>query len=296
MEDLDLEDLHKECNIECQCERGHECYGDVYKGKWKSGDNLDVIIKIRYYRKRNEWNNSLLLELSRHPNIITLYGIVCSSPPTRRYLHYIFPCSYVACLHNLFCPQGLGGKSEDQREYNFTYDDCLRWAQNIGEGMNHLHSNEILHCNLTSACVWINNRDIAVLSDLSSACHVDKVNEVDVAGTARWRAPELMTLHCIVTKESDVYSYGIVLYELIYKKLPFIDERSIGADFKVSQCKRPDLELEVKTPQYVKNLMESCWNHDIQKRPNFHEITLVFDCQKFPLPSKFFMTCKNTCV
>ena len=288
MEDLDRKELHKECNIECQCEMGHKCYGEVYKGKWKSGKNLDVTIKIRYYRKRSELNNSLLLELSRHPNIITLFGIVCSSPPTSRYLHYIFPCSYVACLHNLFCPHGE--KSEED-QYNFTDENCLRWAQNIGEGMNHLHSNEILHCNLMSACVWINNRDVAVLSDLSSACHVDKVNEVDVAGTARWRAPELMTLHCNVTKESDVYSYGIVLYELIYRKLPFIDERSIDVDFKVSQCERP--ELDVKTPQYLKNLMQSCWSHEIQQRPNFREITLAFDCQKFPLPFKIR---KNTCV
>ena len=294
MTDLNLdEELHKECMIECDCMIGYDSNEEICRGKWKFA-NLDVIVKTRFNQKRTApipRNDRLLHELSPHPNIITLYKIACSSPLTPRYLQYIFPHSYIACLHNLLChpqtsfnPEAESDIDQDQH-YKITNEKCVQWAQDVAMGMDYLHSKEILHCNLMSACVWISNRNVAVLSDLSSACHVNKVNKVDVAGTARWRAPELMERNCIVTKESDVYSYGMVLYELNYRKLPFSDKTSIRADFEASKCKRPHLDQE--TPQYLTRLMEGCWNRKPQERPHFRDIILAFECKIFPLPLIF---------
>jgi serine/threonine protein kinase len=95
-------------------------------------------------------------------------------------------------------------------------------------------------------------------------------------GTVLWMAPEVLGGEKY-SLSSDVYSYGIVLWELVTRKLPYEEfDSSMAILTKVcNEGLRPEIPPE--TPQILQNLMRQCWGPAVD-RPNFQTIfTLLQD-------------------
>ena len=98
---------------------------------------------------------------------------------------------------------------------------------------------------------------------------------IGAAGTPFWMAPELLSGESTNTAESDVYSFGIILYELYSRKDPYEGEDStevlkLIVDERVS--KRPP--VPVGCPPKVAEIMSECLERNPEKRPTFEEIDL----------------------
>lgn len=74
----------------------------------------------------------------------------------------------------------------------------------------------------------------------------------------------------------DVYSFGIVLFEIATGQLPYPEHQTLlDLERAVASGERPKLPTDTDAPDAVVKLMERCWAADAQNRPDFREIALV---------------------
>mmetsp|Transcript_13534 Transcript_13534/g.29719 ORF Transcript_13534/g.29719 Transcript_13534/m.29719 type:complete len:287 (-) Transcript_13534:354-1214(-) len=90
-------------------------------------------------------------------------------------------------------------------------------------------------------------------------------------GTCLWMAPEVATKH--YDEKVDVYSFAIVMFELLSCAIPFAGHMIRDIRPAVSRGVRPDLDaVDFGTPAELTNLMVRCWAHLPTDRPAFHDI------------------------
>lgn len=91
------------------------------------------------------------------------------------------------------------------------------------------------------------------------------------AGTPNYMAPELLADRPF-SKSVDVYSFGILLWEMWSGYIPFHGWRVATIRTNVCNGERPDTRI-LKCPEIIVNLMKDCWQHDYKKRPNIQTVT-----------------------
>ena len=90
-----------------------------------------------------------------------------------------------------------------------------------------------------------------------------------------WRRPH--SFRCVFekyTESADVYAFGMLMYEVTHKALPFAECKSgISALLSAQEQNRPRLAVDLSSP--LASLMDSCWQHMQIRRPTIHEVTLL---------------------
>ena len=94
-----------------------------------------------------------------------------------------------------------------------------------------------------------------------------------MAGTFHWMAPEVMENQPYSLK-ADVYSFGIVMWEILCREPPFADYPPHKIMYNVINYKeRPSLQkIEKECPPELIIIMKACWEQDPSRRPNFGDI------------------------
>jgi len=93
-------------------------------------------------------------------------------------------------------------------------------------------------------------------------------------GTYRWMAPEVIN-HQPYDQKADVFSFAIVLWELLTAKLPYDSMTPLQAALGVRQGLRPPIPQN--THPTVENLLKRCWEADPTMRPSFSEIRIMLE-------------------
>jgi len=107
--------------------------------------------------------------------------------------------------------------------------------------------------------------------DLGLSRMVTDMSMTMCAGTPKWEAPETLESGNYTTS-ADVYSFGIVLWEMLTAQEPYSDIRTIF-ELKKQICdkkRRPD--IPATCPPWLRELMKACWNPTPKKRPTFDQI------------------------
>jgi tRNA A-37 threonylcarbamoyl transferase component Bud32 len=242
---------------------GEGGFGVVYKGEWQN-----VPVAIKELHLKNLSNEALqefkseaeIMAKLRFPNIVTLYG-VCLEPNKYSMVIELMPKgSLYDLLHN---GQPLPWKIR----FNISMD--------IATGLSYLHSKKILHRDLKSPNVLLDQNLRAKLADfgLAKVRHETMTTSTrpnQTAGTLPWMAPELFQRKAQHTEAADIYSTGMIFWEITSRKKPFED----AVDQAVLQQWIKDGEKETipeSTPTEYKNVLSWCWSA-VKDRPTADQI------------------------
>ncbi|KAH7544629.1 hypothetical protein FEM48_Zijuj01G0005900 [Ziziphus jujuba var. spinosa] len=256
-------------------ELGSGTYGSVYHGKWKGSDVAIKRIKASCFAGRPSererliadfWKEALILSSLHHPNVVSFYGIVRDGPDGSL-------ATVTEFMINGSLKQFLQKKDRtiDRRKR-------LIIAMDAAIGMEYLHGKNIVHFDLKCENLLVNMRDpqrpVCKIGDLGlSKVKQHTLVSGGVRGTLPWMAPELLSGKSnMVTEKIDVYSFGIVMWELLTGDEPYADMHCasiIGGI--VNNTLRPQIPTWCD-PEW-KSLMESCWASDPATRPSFSEIS-----------------------
>ncbi|CAH9095889.1 unnamed protein product [Cuscuta epithymum] len=257
----------------------------IYRGVYKQ---RDVAIKLisqpeededlaSYLETQFSSEVALLLRL-KHPNIITFVA-ACKKPP-------------VFCIITEYVPGGSLRKYLHQQEpYSVPLKLVLKLALDIARGMQYLHALGILHRDLKSENLLLDENMCVKVADFGISCLESQCGSAKgFTGTYRWMAPEMIK-EKHHTRKVDVYSFGIVLWELLTALTPFDNMTPEQAAFAVCQKNaRPPLPSDC--PKAFQNLVNRCWASNPHKRPHFQEIVTILESyvEAFGCDPNFFST------
>ncbi|CAN0156538.1 unnamed protein product [Scytosiphon promiscuus] len=155
--------------------------------------------------------------------------------------------------------------------------EAYRLARDIAKGMQFLHSKKAIHGDLKSPNVLLNRENRAKIADFGTARTMEEITSMATRGGASWRygttlkwaAPEVLNDER-VRAESDVYSYGVVVWEIVTRQLPWQDTSLKELLVRVCRGKRPEVPQEA--PRRLASLMAWCWADRPEDRISFDEV------------------------
>ncbi|MBN3295183.1 M3K13 kinase, partial [Amia calva] len=216
---------------------GSGAQGAVFLGKFHSEE-----VAIKKVREQKETDIKHLRKL-KHPNIIAFKG-VCTQAPC-----YCIIMEY--CAHGQLYEVLRAGRKITPRL-------LVDWASGIASGMNYLHLHKIIHRDLKSPNVLVTHNDAVKISDFGTSKELsDKSTKMSFAGTVAWMAPEVIRNEP-VSEKVDIWSFGVVLWELLTGEIPYKDVDSSAIIWGVGSN---SLHLPVPStcPDGFKILMKQTW-------------------------------------
>ncbi len=199
---------------------------DVYKGE----DTLlgrPVAIKILHanFASDDEFVSRFKREAQaagklNHPNIVNMYDVGYDQD-----MHYII-MEYV---------DGETLKEYITRHHRLSIDEAVKITISIGEGLEHAHAMGIVHCDIKPHNVIITNTGRVKVTDFGIARAMNSTNTVmytnSIMGSAHYLSPEQASGKS-VDGNTDIYSLGVVLYEMLTGKVPFVGDTPIAVALK----------------------------------------------------------------
>lgn len=179
-----------------------------------------------------------------------------------------------------YCSKGssetLEGKIEDK-------DELWKYIADVSSGLAYLHSYKptIVHHDIKPANVLIDDNNNFAITDfgISSQRGINRDGYDDNhSGTMAYMAPERFKEDYESIPESDIWSFGATLYELITGKVPFGEDG--GLEQLEGNKSVPPINKPV--PADIKNLINDCLSQDIKKRPSAAEIHKAAEARRYP--------------
>eukprot|EP00922_Rhytidocystis_sp_ex-Travisia-forbesii_P030380 GHVS01044880.1.p1 GENE.GHVS01044880.1~~GHVS01044880.1.p1 ORF type:complete len:284 (+),score=28.06 GHVS01044880.1:303-1154(+) len=168
--------------------------------------------------------------------------------------------------------------------YQLTWRQRIRIAVDVAQGCTYMHSSQplVMHRDLNSLNILLSepvthDTDIpnAKISYFGLSRFTKQCETVTAgwAGTLYWMAPEILSNSCCYNEKIDVYSFGIILYELLSLCLPYPDVHTLTNKHLAHQIVNNGLR-----PDMSKSLMLRCLSRTPQCRPAFGEVLYELRC------------------
>ncbi|KAJ8765974.1 hypothetical protein K2173_020490 [Erythroxylum novogranatense] len=255
-------------------ELGSGTFGTVYHGKWRGTDVAIKRIKKSCFTGRSSeqerltvefWREAEILSKAHHPNVVAFYGVVQDGP------------GGTLATVTEFMVNGSLRQVLLSKDRHLDHHRRLIIAMDAAFGMEYLHSKNIVHFDLKCDNLLVNLKDhvrpICKVGDFGlSKIKRNTLVSGGVKGTLPWMAPELLNGGSSkVSEKVDVFSFGIVLWEILTGEEPYANMH-YGAIIGgiVSNTLRPPVPSSCDAEWRL--LMEQCWAPDPGARPTFTEI------------------------
>src|SRR6266511_3483374 len=136
-----------------------------------------------------------------------------------------------------------------------------------------IHEANYIHHDLHSGNIFSYNNHISRIGDLGLCQQVvdKKDNSNKIFGVIPYLAPEVLSKQKPYTKESDIYSFGMIMWEFTTGKKPFHD-RSHDEYLMLDILNGERPQITEDTPEFYADLMKKCWDHNPENRPTAKEI------------------------
>ncbi|EER97120.1 serine/threonine-protein kinase STY17 [Sorghum bicolor] len=235
-------------------------YGDLYRGTYCSQDVAIKVLKperINADMQREFAQEVYIMRKVRHKNVVQFIG-ASTKPPN-------------LCIITEFMSSGSVYDYLHKHKGVFKLPALVGVAMDVSKGMNYLHQNNIIHRDLKTANLLMDENGTVKVADFGVA-RVKAQSGVMTAetGTYRWMAPEVIE-HKPYDHKADVFSFGILLWELLTGKIPYEYLTPLQAAVGVVQKGlRPTIPKH--THARLSELLQKCWQQDPAQRPDFSEI------------------------
>mmetsp|Transcript_2855 Transcript_2855/g.3782 ORF Transcript_2855/g.3782 Transcript_2855/m.3782 type:complete len:1119 (+) Transcript_2855:84-3440(+) len=258
--------------IEIGAEIGRGAYGTVFRGKWRGST---VAVKQLNLEKTDQRaiedfikEASAVKRLRNHRNVCQIFG-VCSDP------------EYPICIVMEYMEDGNLQNLVYKGKVHLDVDAVLTMAKHTASGMSHLHSENILHCDLACRNLLVSigkgNKYLVKISDFGMARVVENEKIYNASSEAqfpvRWSAPEVLSSGT-VSRKSDVWSFGVTVWEMIEGVKPYYELASNKEviEFVVVNGYRLPRPKKLEIPATLWEIMNQCWSANPAERPEFDEI------------------------
>uniref|UniRef100_A0AAR2LM49 non-specific serine/threonine protein kinase n=1 Tax=Pygocentrus nattereri TaxID=42514 RepID=A0AAR2LM49_PYGNA len=259
---------------------GSGSFGTVYKGKWHG----DVAVKMLNVtaptpQQLQAFKNEVgVLRKTRHVNILLFMGYT-----TKPQLAIVTQwCEGSSLYHHLHII-----------ETKFEMIKLIDIARQTAQGMDYLHAKSIIHRDLKSNNIFLHEDLTVKIGDFGLATVKSRWSGShqfeQLSGSILWMAPEVIRLQDKnpYSFQSDVYAFGIVLYELMSGALPYsnINNRDQIIFMVGRGYLSPDLsKVRSNCPKAMKRLMADCLKKKREERPLFPQILASIELLARSLP------------
>ncbi|CAM9881004.1 unnamed protein product [Bubo scandiacus] len=276
-------------------------FGKVYRATWRGREvavkaarqDPDEDITATAESVRQE---AKLFSMLRHPNIIALHGVCLREPNLCLVMEFARGGSLNRAL--AAAAPGAGAARGGRR---IPPHILVNWAVQIARGMLYLHDEAIvpiLHRDLKSSNILLLEKmehdDICnktlKITDFGLAREWHRTTKMSAAGTYAWMAPEVIK-SSIFSKGSDIWSYGVLLWELLTGEVPYrgIDGLAVAYGVAVNKLTLP---IPSTCPEPFAKLMKECWEQDPHIRPSFalilEQLTAIEGAVMTEMPQESF--------
>ncbi|PKA51681.1 Serine/threonine-protein kinase HT1 [Apostasia shenzhenica] len=222
-------------------------------------DDDDGVMAARLEKQFSREAN--FLSHLHHRNVIKLVA-ACRNPP-------------VFCIITEYLPGGSLRLFLHKLEHeSLPLQKLISIALDIAHGMEYIHLQGVIHRDLKPENIIFDQDFCVKIADFGIACEEAYSDALaDDPGTYRWMAPEMIK-HKHYGKKVDVYSFGLVLWEMLTGRIPYEDMTPVQAAFAVVYKNlRPAIPADC--PAALRALIEQCWASNPEKRPEFWQIVKV---------------------
>ncbi|SFT47259.1 serine/threonine protein kinase [Selenomonas sp. GACV-9] len=235
--------------------------------------NRPVAVKILHeqFKSDTEFINKFNREAQAaarlsHPNIVNIFDVGVMDDA-----HYIV-MEYVP---------GRTLKDRIKQEGHLSVEDALQVARDIARALAHAHANNLVHCDIKPHNILMMPDGSAKVADFGIARAVTESTMTytgNVVGSVHYFSPE-QAKGTMITPKSDVYSLGVVLYEMLTGALPFTGETPVSIAMKHLQEEPASVrQLDPSIPPVVEAIVARAMSKDPAMRPVAAE--LMHDIQQ----------------
>ncbi len=239
---------------------------DVYKAHDKILDRM-VAVKILHSQLANdeEFLEKFRLEAKgaarlSHSNIVGIYDVGHDSDK------YYIVMEYIA---------GETLKKKVQREGCLSVEESLRVAKEIARALREAHANNLVHCDIKPHNILVTQDGRVKVADFGIARAVTSSTMTyngNVVGSVHYFSPE-QAKGTKITPKSDIYSLGVVLYEMLTGELPFTGETTVSIALKhLQEEPKPICQHNHTLPPMVEAIVQKAMAKEPEDRPSSDEL------------------------
>ena len=237
---------------------GGGCFSEVWSGVRSYSTPVAIKMLDRGTIKLSDFKAEAKAMMKiHHPHLLQIYGVCTSYDPILIVTELL---KHGALLDYLHTDQGK----------NLKLPGLINMAAQIADGMAYLEEHSYIHGSLAARNVLVGDDNLCKVADfgLTRVIKEDIYDPHDVASfPIKWTAPETV-LHNEFSIKSDVWSFGIVIYELLTKgAMPYrgMDNHQVLDAMKRHYCMPPPDNC----PDALYNIMFNCWKCEAGDRPSF---------------------------
>nr|XP_054589702.1 ephrin type-A receptor 7 isoform X4 [Nothobranchius furzeri] len=248
-------------------------FGEVCSGRLKLPGKRDMSVAIKTLKvgytekqRRDFLCEASIMGQFDHPNVVHLEGVVTRGKPVMIVIEYMENGSLDAFLR--------------KHDGQFTVIQLVGMLRGIAAGMRYLADMGYVHRDLAARNILVNSNLVCKVSDFGLSRVIEDDPEAVYTTTGgkipvRWTAPEAIQYRKF-TSASDVWSYGIVMWEVMsYGERPYWDMSNQDVIKAIEEGYR--LPAPMDCPPGLHQLMLDCWQKDRAERPKFDQIVGVLD-------------------
>lgn len=265
--DIPYDDL----NLGAMIGRGR--FGTVYRGNWH-GDVAVKILKKDFLHDENAIEafklEVAIFKNTRHENLVLFMG-ACMKPPQ-------------LAIVTSMCKGNTLYTHIHLRRDKFNLNKTTLIAQQIAQGMGYLHRRGIVHKDLKSKNIFLENEKVIITDfGLFSVTKLvyDPITGLGIpCGWLCYLAPELIrnlkphtptNEDLPFTKASDAYAFGSIWYELLCGEFPFKSQPPESVIWQVGRGMKQSL-ANLQASRDVKDILMMCWSFQADDRPDFNQL------------------------